>query len=385
MSGDVKRVGFLISATGGGHKAAADAISAGLEHRYPGRFKFDYIDLFREYTPPPWRYAPEIYPRWVHYNVASYSAFFWSSERLLRSPLGRDAALARIARHRIARLMEDHHPDILVVLHGAFTRFAVAARPALGVSIPIITVITDLAKPHLGWYHPGVDRCLVPCEPAYHRGIAAGVPPEKLRIVGHPAHPKFALYTESKTDARQRLGWDKELPTVLLVGGGEGMGRIADTAVAIDRARLGAHLVVVCGHNEALRTRLSARQWHEPTDVYGFVGNMEVMMRAADVLITKAGPGTIAEAAISGLPMILNGAIPLQESPNIGFVVHNHAGVYAKRPERIVAVLQRWLEDETVRVQYVAGAEKIAYPNAAFTIADEIAAHVAMPQPLRAR
>ncbi len=370
----MKRIGFLISDTGGGHRAAARAIAAALELRYPGEFSFDQIDVFREYTPSPWRYAPEIYPRWIRYSPRSYGlVLWWGGDVLMQGPLRVDGAL-RFMRHRFQRLFDDHAPEVIVVLHGAFTRFAVVSREAIGVSIPIVTVVTDLAKPHLGWYHPRVDRCLVPCVPAYRRGLAAGVPRERLRLAGHPAHPKFAMYKASKEEARRNLGWDEEEPTALLLGGGEGMGRLGEIARAIDAARTGVHLAVVCGRNERLRDELTSRDWHGPTDIYGFVDDMEVVMRAADLLITKAGPGTIAEAAILGLPMIVYGAIPLQETPNARYVVENGAGLYARRPREIARLVRRMFSpgDDTL-LRLGIGVQRIARPNAVFEIADEIA------------
>ncbi len=367
------RIGFLISDTGGGHRAAARAIAAALELRYPGEFSFDYIDFFREYTPPPFRYAPEIYPRWIRYSPRSYGIVLWlGGDMLMQGPLKVDGAF-RLMRSRFRRLLDEHAPEVLVVLHGAFTRFAVVARDSLGVDIPIVTVVTDLAKPHLGWYHPRVDRCLVPCEPAYRRALAAGVAQEKLRIVGHPAHPKFALYKTGKKEARRAIGWDADVPTVLLLGGGDGMGKIGEIARAIDASRSNVHLAVVCGRNKALEERLKSARWHGPTSIYGFVNNMEVMMRASDLLITKAGPGTIAEAAIMGIPLILYGAIPLQETPNARYVVENGAGLYIKRPQHIAQLVKRVFKpnDDTL-LRLSIGVNRIAHPDASFNIADEI-------------
>jgi 1,2-diacylglycerol 3-beta-galactosyltransferase len=370
----MKQVAFLMSDTGGGHRAAGRALEAALDMRYPGMFETHYVDVFREYTFPPWKYAPELYPLWVKHSIGTYGLYFWFFDRVMELPLARNTLPTLIARDRMRQLVADYAPDILVVVHGAFSRFAVATRDALKLPLPVVTVITDMAKPHLGWYHPGVDRCLVPCEAAYQRGLKAGMDPAQMRITGHPAHPKFALYQAEKSDARRALGWPQGVPTALVLGGGEGMGEIEDIALAINARALALQLVIICGRNDELRGRLQAVTWNQHTHVLGFVDNIEVMMRAADVLITKAGPGTIAEAAISGLPMILSGAIPFQESPNIDFVVEHGAGVHAPSPEEIAATLRAWLAsgDGTLR-RLAAGTRQIAYPNASFDIADEIA------------
>ncbi len=370
-----------MSDTGGGHRAAGRAIEAALQIRYPDQFETHYVDVFREYTPAPMKYAPEIYPKWVKHSIKTYGWYFQFFDQLMQLPLTRSTLPMLIAEDAVKKLLADYDPDILIVLHGAFSRFVVGARNRLRFNIPIMTVITDLARPHVAWYHPGVDRCLVPCQAAFRRGVKLGVAPGKMRVVGHPAHPKFTLYKATKQEARRTLNWAPDRPTVMLLGGGEGMGDMEEIADAINRRALDAQMAIVCGRNEALRTALQAMAWNMQTYIYGFVDNIEVMMRAADVLVTKAGPGTIAEAAISGLPMILSDAIPYQESPNIGFVVDNQAGVFEPSPEGIAALLAQWFTPGDTTLQMLAkNTRRIAYPNATFDIADEIATMCAQPR-----
>ncbi len=378
----MKRIVFLISDTGGGHRAAGRAIEAALNIRYPGAFETFYVDVFREYTPPPMKYAPEIYPKWVKHSIKTYGWYFWVFDQVMQLPLARNTLPTIIAEDSVKKLVADYQPDMIVVLHGAFTAFVVGVRKRLKIDIPVITVITDLAKPHVAWYHPGVDRCLVPCEAAYERGLKLGVPAEKLHLVGHPAHPKFALYKGSKHSARNALNWAPDVPAVMLLGGGGGMGFMAAIAEAINARAMDIQLSIICGKNEALRKKMEGTAWNQQTYIYGFVNNIEAMMHATDVLITKAGPGTIAEAAICGLPLILNDAIPYQESPNIDFVIDGNAGVFETDPEKIVDILETWLlKDPTILPQMSENASRLAFPNASFDIADEIAAWCNIPVP----
>jgi 1,2-diacylglycerol 3-beta-galactosyltransferase len=109
------------------------------------------------------------------------------------------------------------------------------------------------------------------------------------------------------------LGIDTDLPTVLLVGGGDGMGGIVDIAKKMGN-RLGAdsttpqyQMVVVCGNNQKAKDSLMEANFGQgvKVSVQGFVQNMDEWMQASDALVTKAGPGTIAEASICGLPCML--------------------------------------------------------------------------------
>jgi len=361
-----------MSDTGGGHRSAGRAIEAALALRYPGTFVCDYFDAFRACGYFPWNRAPEIYPLWVRYHEPSWNLFVTLTDRLIATRIGRNQ-LPRLAVPRTRRAAGRARAwDIVVVLHPAFSGLAVAVRRMVAREFPIVTVVTDLANPHSGWYQPEVDRCLVPCEQARRRGLDLGLPPEKLRVVGHPAHPKFFLYDKDKDGARKELGWATDRPIVLLVGGGEGMGGIERVARALDEAELPVELVVVAGRNQALTERLQRYPWRVPAHLYGFATNLEAMMRASDVFVGKPGPGVIGEAAISGLPMILIGGMA-QERPNILFVVEAGAGEAASTPAEAAAILHTWLSTPGELTRRAERARAIAFPNASFDVADEIA------------
>ena len=119
--------------------------------------------------------------------------------------------------------------------------------------------------------------------------------------------------------------------------------RLEKTAHAINDAGLKAALVIVTGRNRRLKSRLEKYPWTMPVSIYGFVRSMPDFMRAANVLVTKAGPGTISEACIAGLPIILYSKVPGQEDGNVDYVVNEGAGVWAPEPEQVVAALQTWL------------------------------------------
>lgn len=364
------RIGFLMSDTGGGHRAAGRAIEAALHHRYPDTFQCEYFDVFRKCGLPPLNRAPEIYPWWVRRHQPSYDLFVTAIDRTMASRAGR-GSLAHVIGRKGPLGKAFAGWSVAVILHAGFAGLAVAARRSSGQSIPLLTVITDMASPHSGWFHPQVDRCLVPTESAIEKGLKLGLAPDKLRLVGHPAHPKFALLSQTRAAAREELGWDRNLPTALVVSGAEGMGGME--ALARSLHGVGAQLAIVAGKNEPLAARLREIPWKSPAHVYGFVTNMETLMRGADVLIGKPGPGVIAEAAIMGLPMILTGGMA-NELANVRFVTDAEAGVYAKTSDEVQTVLSSWLASPGEIARRSENTRRIAYPNASLDIADEIAA-----------
>ena len=128
-------------------------------------------------------------------------------------------------------------------------------------------------------------------------------------------------------------------------------------------------LVIVTGRNKELRKQLEQHPWQIPVQIYGFVTDMPDFMRASDVLISKAGPGTISEAFIAGLPVILYSKMPGQEDGNVDFVVVEGAGVWAPQPHQAVATLRIWLDQPETRAAASANALRLARPDASRRIA----------------
>jgi 1,2-diacylglycerol 3-beta-galactosyltransferase len=147
------------------------------------------------------------------------------------------------------------------------------------------------------------------------------------------------------------------------------MGPLAKTARAIDESGLDLGLVIVCGRNAKLQAKLEAFAWENPTYIHGFTRDLPDFMRAAYVIITKAGPGTIAEALNANLPIILYSKIPGQEDGNVTFVVSEGAGVWAPKPQLVVRALTRWVSRPAERSRVIEKTRRAARPDSAHLIA----------------
>jgi 1,2-diacylglycerol 3-beta-galactosyltransferase len=367
-----KRILFLMSDTGGGHRAAAEAIRDALFIRY-GRdhVEAEMIDIFKE-SHFPIKYAPEIYPRWVNHGKSSYAMGFRLSDTRRRA-----AAISRTYywthARRFRKLFQSHPADVVVCVHSIVNRAVKRAYNAMEERPPFITVVTDLVSTHMFWFERTVERCLVPTQAAYDRGIEAGLAPHQLHITGLPVHPEFMERLGSKAEARAELGWRDDAPVILMVAGGDGMGRLYDTALALNAKHLNCQLAIIAGRNQNLKARLEAVAWNQPVHIYGFVTNMPRLMAAADVIVTKAGPATITEAAIAGLPMVLMDAIPGQEEGNVTYVIENEAGAYAPDPQLAADTVATWLAEGAEGLALrTSNARRIANPNAVWEIADEV-------------
>jgi 1,2-diacylglycerol 3-beta-galactosyltransferase len=158
------------------------------------------------------------------------------------------------------------------------------------------------------------------------------------------------------------------------------MGPIAHTAQAIADSGLDMALAIVTGRNERLRKELEARSWPIPVYIYGFTRDMPDFMHAADVLITKAGPGTIAESLNAHTPLILYSRLPGQEDGNVTYVTKTGVGIWAPQPERVVQALRCWITNPDEYQQAVEACRKLARPDSSLLIAKYIGDKLAIQE-----
>lgn len=196
--------------------------------------------------------------------------------------------------------------------------------------------------------------------------------------MGLPVRPDFWQAAPEKRDIRIKLGIDPDLPAILAIGGGDGVGGLKTivTKLARDLPKRLHHsqvqLVAICGKNEQLREWLSTQSWPISVIALGYVSNMSDWMTASDILCTKAGPGTIAESLIRGLPIVITGFLPGQEEANVRFVVNERVGAFAKKPDRIVSLVASWLSQPDALSGMSARAQQLGRPHASLDIARDI-------------
>lgn len=360
---------FLFSDTGGGHRSAMEAIIEALELEFDDSLTTEKVDFFKDYAPAPFNKMPDWYPEMVK-APRLWSASFYATDGRARARVI-TATMWPVVRHAAMQLIKGHPADLIVTVHPFANTFALKAlgreRP------PFITVVTDMVTTHAFWFDKRADLILVPTETARQRAIAYNMSEEKVHVVGLPVADRYCGAPQgNKRDLRQKLGWPMDKPIVLMVGGGEGMGPLAKLARAVDESGLDLGLVIVTGRNQRLKMNLESQAWENPTFIYGFTHNMPDFMRAADFIITKAGPGTIAEAINAHLPIILSSKLPGQEDGNVTFVEEEGAGVWAPTPQLVVRALTRWISRPHERAQVIENCKRVARPESARLIARSI-------------
>lgn len=355
---------FLFSDTGGGHRSAAEAVIEAFEAEYPGMFDIKMVDFFVEYAPPPLNNSPADYPTLSSMKLV-WKVGYEAIDGRRRSKWLFDVIWPYIQKGA-TRLVAENPADLYVSFHSLIN------EPLLRVfrkNEQLVCVVTDLITPPAPWYNARTNLTIVPTEPAFQRGLQLGIPPEKMKVIGLPVAKRFCEQHKDRAEIRARLGWHPTRVITLLVGGGQGLGPLEKNAHAIDAANLDTQLVIVAGRNPALKQRLEKYPWNNPPLIYGFVSEMPDFMCAADILVTKAGPGSICEGFIAGLPIILYNRIPGQEEDNVTYVVEQGAGIWAPRPVQVVETIRDWLEHPHTRQAVARASARLACPQASSEIA----------------
>ena len=369
----MQRILLMMSDTGGGHRASAQALKAGYEELYPERFQIDIVDVITDYLPFPLNQIPKTYP-FLSNDAPWMWKFLYGSQDPLSFGNGLMVTGSWLAQDGVRRLFAEKRPDLIVSVHPLFQLVSQWVMAKMQWRAPFVTVVTDLTTGHPRWFDPSVDACYVPSQITYDLARKAGLRPDQLFLFGLPIRPAFARPTRTRPELRHVLQMDVALPAALLIGGGEGVGPVEEIATQLAQqlsvgGKATGQIVVICGRNRSLQDRLQARTWPIPVTVNGFVDNMPDWMAACDCVVTKAGPGTIAEALISGLPIVLSGFIPGQEEGNVPYVVENGVGEYSTTPREIAAIVARWFGPERDDLPIMAArARELGHPQATFDI-----------------
>ncbi len=380
------RLLFLIGDTGGGHRSAASAVSQALHRRYPGHFDPVLCDPLRgPGTPLRLRALIRLYGPCIRLTPWLWG-LLWRGCDSPRMLAWSQRTLLSPANGSVARAVASHRPAVIACFHPFTADPAVRARDVGAPGVPVVTVITDLVTTHRAWRDPAVDRVVVPSAPVARRCAEDGLPEGRWVEVGLPVGAGFAAAPAAEPDRRalqRALGLRGQRFLVVMTGGAEGSGGLYRRARAILRHLPEVDVAVICGRNRRLRRRLDWLAAHAGgrLAVRGFVDNMADWLRCADVVVGKAGPGTIAEAACCAAPLVLTSFVPGQEEGNVGFVTGAGAGRYAPGLRDLVAEIRSLHGDPAALAVMRGAAAGLARPGAA----EDIAALLASLVPAGAR
>lgn len=317
------RVLTLSITTGQGHNQVAKTLCEYLEESGAETMVLDALEyinpMLKESVSRGYlmstKHAPKIYGKF--YRLAE--------KRDIESKEGRLGRLTNsILSRKLIKFINDYAPDVIVCTHVFAALLIKHVGDKLNEDIRTVGIVTDFTI-HPYWEDTVLDYYVVANHLLVNQAIKKGIKREKIITTGIPIHPKFATKQE-KTEARRKLNIEDK-PTVLVMSGSMGYGKIGKMIKKLDELELDFQIISVCGYNDKLKCQIDKIAFHRPIYNYGFSNQIDLFMDAADCIITKPGGLTTSEALAKGVPMIMANPIPGQEDRNMEFLLNNGAAM----------------------------------------------------------
>jgi 1,2-diacylglycerol 3-beta-galactosyltransferase len=345
----MKRVHVVFHDGGGGHRNAAVALQTIVsEQKREWQIELiqfqdltDRLDVLRKLT------GIRIQQQ---YNILLQNGWTLGSTGLLRVL----QTAIRLFHRPLVRLLERfwraHPADLLVSVIPHFNRQICESWTNVYPGRPFVTLITDLADfPPRFWIEPISEQYVIAgTEKAAEQARALGHDDSHIfRTSGMILRPDFYVAENyDVAELRKQMGLRPDLATAIVLFGGHGSKVMYDITDRLDAANLPLQLMLICGRNEELAAKLRARPWKMPVHIIGFTKEVHKLMHAADFLIGKPGPGSIAEAMVRKLPVLIecNAWTLPQERYNAEWVKEKRVGIVLKSFREVVAGVRRMLE-----------------------------------------
>jgi processive 1,2-diacylglycerol beta-glucosyltransferase len=359
------RVLILTASYGSGHNAAARSLAAVFA---AAGAEVSVIDHFRDLVHPAFDRVSRAAYAWILRRApASWGLAYGIGDRL--SSDSRWAfGVPCLGTSRLGDLLEATVPDAVVSVH-ATPAIALSTLAREGRRIPPhTTVVTDFVA-HSQWIAPCVDRYCVAAHEVKHEFVSRGIAPDRVVVTGVPVPAGFETPVDQLA-ARRGLELSPDLPVVLAMAGAQGsFGRLRDVAEALLDLRAPAQALVVSGHDAELADRIGRLTAGRAIRVFGFVDDVRPLMAAADLLVTKAGGMTLAEAMAAELPILTYGSLPGQERRNERFASRAGIALVARRRRELGRVLERALSEPKLLDRLRGQIRLVRRPDAARHIA----------------
>lgn len=342
-----KRIDFLFFDAGGGHRSAALALKAVVEEQYRDweirllnlQEVLDSLDIFRKVTGIRLQDV---------YNLALKNGWTLGSAYLLRMMHLVIRVYHRSQVKLLTQVWRERRPDLVVSLIPNFNRAIFESLQQAMPGTELVTVLTDLADypPHF-WIEKQPQYFVCGTDRAVEQATSMGHPVSRVfRVSGMILRPAFYKAREiDRAEERRSLGLAADLPTGLVLFGGQGSDVMREIAENLGNCHTDLQLITVCGRNAKLKTRLEQLQTRNSIHVEGFTERIPELMRLADFFIGKPGPGSISEAIHMGLPAIVeeNAWTLPQERYNAEWLKENGLGVVLKNFRHVEAAVRELL------------------------------------------
>ena len=352
-----------------GHYHAASAIEEGLLELEEG-LDIDKINALDYTNPILGKLINKAYLEVIKKKPELWGNIYDNPDVVKKTKKAREA-LHKYNMSKIKRLIEKHSPYAILCTQAMPCGMVADYKRSCGTDIKLIGVLTDHA-PHSFWIFDEVDFYAVPSEETGKVLEQKGIPPSKIKVSGIPVAPKFRK-SHDAGEIKEKYGLRKADPVILIMGGTQGLGEMERIVKELLKDKEhGYQLLIVAGSNKKLFARLkrlSRKEGGENMRLLSFVENIDELMEASDMVVTKAGGMTTAEAVVKELPMIIVSPIPGHERRNTDYMVEKGAAVEVEDFTEVPQKINELFDSEGVLEAMKKNARKLSRPESALDIA----------------
>lgn len=353
---------LVFSATyGAGHIMAAEALIQALKVIKPS-VEVIHEDFMGLYNNAVNRIIKSSYISMIKRVPKLWGAFYQSTKNLSHDSLFQ-RLINNIGRKQLTEYIDSLQPDLIICTYPTISGLLAQLRSIGELNIPLVTVITDYTT-HCQWIHPNVDLYIVGSPQVRDGLVERGINPKAIQVTGIPVRPNFDRVL-TPHEARQSLGIRNELFTFLIMGGAYGvLSDVKWMCQYIAAADAPVQGIVVCGKDRRLYHSLDSvlENARNPLIRFDFANNIDVLMAAADVIITKAGGLTVSEALTKHLPMIIFKPIPGQEKNNACYVEAIGAGKIAHTQQELKIIIEELIKNQQT-IEQMRSSSMHAFPG----------------------
>lgn len=362
------RILFISAPVGAGHIKAAQAIRVAL-CKQDDEIDTKMANVFDFFNPYLGQMILKIYLQILKIFPQLYGmAYSWGNESSF-ALRGRKIISGYLAK-KMEKYIQDYSPTMIVCTHATPAGLVAHLIKKNKLTIPVVAVVTDFVV-HRLWIYPEIQHYIVANHKMRDFLIQHGIKASGVEVVGIPVDEKFSLEMDRES-ILEKLEFSSMVKTIVIMGGGTGLLPMDEIVMCCEKNQLPLQLIVVTGNNNTVYNKLLTLQatLRNNVKIFGYVDNVHELMAISDLIISKPGGMTVAEALCQGIPMLIYRPIPGQEEANTNYLLSCKAALRADSLEGIQEIIDRLFgDDSTQRLNLQQNSLAIGQPMAASIIA----------------
>lgn len=298
--------------------------------------------------------------------------YLYDNPNVLKGVTKIKEAIHKFNTPKLKKLLNDFKPDVVACTQAFPCGMVADYKRHFDSPISLVAVLTDYV-PHSYWIYDTVDYYIAPSDDVAERLVKKNVERKKIKTLGIPFDSKFNQAIQ-KNEVIKKLGLNPDLPTILIMGGGHGLGPINTIIKSLENIKQEFQQIVVAGSNAKLYKSLlkEINTFKKKTIIFGYADNIHELMGISTLIITKPGGITTAEALTKNMPIIIVNPIPGQEANNTSFLTARNAAIKVDDPAQMDKIVGELLQNPQELNKLCLAAASISKPNASTDIADFI-------------